>query len=643
MDHCNRKPSARATAYLAALLLTLLAVAGGSILPVASSRSLVSDRETGQSYAELLGQPSAQAISGGRLVFQRVDINSPTQAGNGTYIMDADGTNLRRLDSVGFEPAFSRDGTKVTFVTGQPPSGCNNFELNILPSIFGTDRRQLTNVCGYDQHPAWSPDGARIAFWSDRDAGEGLYVMNADGSQQTRILSTSSIQRQIESPHWSSDGTRIAFVGYNLGASNEADIFVVNADGSNPVNITNTPAIHEVAPAWSRDDNKIAFVRLTSPDDSDIYTMNADGSNQTQLTNLSVTGLGLILGFGQLKLAWSPDGTRLAFMDVGNNLDIFAVNADGSNRENLTNTPDNDSYPDWQVAAPAPTTNPIDDAQFFVRQHYRDFLNREPDAPGLAHWTGEITECNDPAKRHPGESLALCTERKRANTSAAFFFSPEFQNTGSFALRVYWGTLGKLPSAQCPGVPFMLLGNCRPQYSQYIADAGQIARGIVVNDKLAPDVINANKHAFVEQFVNRPEFRARYDGLTNAQFVDRLFETTGVAPTSAELEALVTELANGSGSNAAKASVVFKVVDGTQAITDGALVFQTRYGHAFYDKEFDAAFVFMEYLGYLRRNPDQDGYEFWLAKLKQYGNWLDAQMVLAFILSPEYRSRFGQP
>ena len=148
---------------------------------------------------------------------------------------------------------------------------------------------------------------------------------------------------------------------------------------------------------------------------------------------------------------------------------------------------------------------------------------------------------------------------------------------------------------------------------------------------------------FVEQFVNRPEFHARFDGLTNAQFVDRLFETTGVAPTSGERDSLITELANGGGSNAAKASVVFKVVDGTQTITDGALVFQTRYGQAFYNQEFDAVFVFMEYLGYLRRNPDQGGYDFWFAKLKQYGNWNDAQMVLAFIVSPEYRSRFGPP
>jgi Tol biopolymer transport system component len=630
-------------AYLAALLLTLLLVAGGDVFPVASSKSLVHDGPTEQSYVTPSSRSAIQAASGGRLVFERIEIQSPMQAGNGIYIMDADGSNLRRLDNLGFEPAFSRDGTRLTFVTGQWAPGCNNYELNIMPSIFGTDRRQLTRLCGYDQHPTWSPDGTKIAFWSDRDAGEGLYVMNADGSQQTRILSTSSIQRLIESPHWSSDGTRIAFVGYNLGTNNEADIFVVNADGTNPVNITNTPSIHEVAPAWSRNDGKIAYVRVTSPDNSAIYTMNADGSNKAQLTNLSITGLGIIMGLGQLKLAWSPDGTRLAYMDSGNSLDIFAINADGTNPVQLTNTPDNDTYPDWQIAAPAPTTNPIDDAQFFVRQHYRDFLNREPDAPGLTHWTGEITQCDDPAKRQPGESLAQCIERKRANTSAAFFLSPEFQNTGSFVLRVYWGTLGKLPSVPCAGVPSGLPGNCRPQYAEYLTDASQITQGIIVNDKLAPDVINANKHAFVDQFINRPEFHARFDGLTNAQFVDRLFETTGIAPTAAERDLLIAELANGGGSNSAKSSVVFKVVDGTETITDGALVFQTRYGLAFYNKEFDAVFVFMEYLGYLRRNPDQGGYDFWLGKLTLYGNWFDAHMVLAFIISPEYRSRFGPP
>jgi hypothetical protein len=89
--------------------------------------------------------------------------------------------------------------------------------------------------------------------------------------------------------------------------------------------------------------------------------------------------------------------------------------------------------------------------------------------------------------------------------------------------------------------------------------------------------------------------------------------------------------------------VLFKVVDGTTTITDGALVFNTTYGKAFYDNLFNAAFVQMEYFGYLLRDPDDGGYAFWLGKLNQFGNWVDAQMVLAFIKSPEYRSRFGQP
>ena len=279
----------------------------------------------------------------------------------------------------------------------------------------------------------------------------------------------------------------------------------------------------------------------------------------------------------------------------------------------------------------------IDDADFFAAQHYIDFLRRFPDAPGLTHWTGEITECSDVARRFPGESFELCTERKRANTSAAFFLSPEFQNTGNFVLRVYWGTLGRLEGTQCPGVPQNLPASCRPRYSEYIADMAQVAQGIVVNDKLAPDVINANKRAFVDAFVNRPEFQAAYNNLTPTQFVDKLFQTTGVTPAAADRTALINELTANAN---AKGSVVFKVVDGTNTITDGALQFQTPYGKAFYDKEFDTTFVFMEYVAYLRRNPDQDGYNFWLAKLKQYGNWVDAQMVLAFILSPEYRNRF---
>jgi hypothetical protein len=236
----------------------------------------------------------------------------------------------------------------------------------------------------------------------------------------------------------------------------------------------------------------------------------------------------------------------------------------------------------------------IDDADFFSNQHYVDFLRRMADAPGLAHWTGEITLCNDPARRGPGETLEVCIARKRANTSAAFFLSPEFQNTGSFVLRTHWGTLGTRKSAQCELIN-NLPGHCLPLYTDYIADVREVARGIVVNDHLAPDVINANKRAFVEAFVTRPAFKAIYDSLNNTAFVDKLFQTTGVTPTATERQQLINEL--GPRSVATIASVVFKVVDGTKTVEHGVLQFQTPYGKAFYDKEFDSAFVFMQYIG----------------------------------------------
>ena len=278
----------------------------------------------------------------------------------------------------------------------------------------------------------------------------------------------------------------------------------------------------------------------------------------------------------------------------------------------------------------------IDDADFFAAQHYIDFLRRFPDAPGWAHWTGEITECSDSSKRRPGETESQCTDRKRTNTSAAFFLSPESQNSASFIIRVYWGTLGRKESAQCPGVPQNLPASCRPLYSEYIADMADVNKGIVVNDALSPDVINANKRAFVEKFITRSDFQAAYGGLSATQFVDKLATTTGVSLSSADRSALITE----AGNPANRGSVVFKIVDGTQATAGGTLVFQTSYGEQFYNKEFDTVFVFMEYLGYLRRNPDQDGFNHWLGKMKFYGSWVDAEMVRSFIVSPEYRSRF---
>jgi hypothetical protein len=272
--------------------------------------------------------------------------------------------------------------------------------------------------------------------------------------------------------------------------------------------------------------------------------------------------------------------------------------------------------------------NPIDCADFFVRQQYQDFLNREPDAPGLAYWAGEMKACDDPSRRQPGESLPGCTERQSTNTSAAFFLSPEFQYTGYFVYRLYKGSLIRNGAGRFP------------TYDEFMKDARQVAAGIIQNNKLSAAAIEANKKAFAEEFIKRAEFRTLYDPLSNFDYVERLFQTTGISASAQEKQALVQGLDNQTDT---RASVLQKVVDGTVVIAEGNQQFTTAYGIAFYQKEFNAAFVLMEYFGYLRRDPDAPGYQHWLDKLNFYGNFYNAEMVKSFILSPEYRARFGQP
>jgi hypothetical protein len=189
----------------------------------------------------------------------------------------------------------------------------------------------------------------------------------------------------------------------------------------------------------------------------------------------------------------------------------------------------------------------------------------------------------------------------------------------------------------------------QPKLSEFIPDAQFVANGIVVNGQLSGAVINQNKAAFAAQFVNCTdatkfrcaEFKAIYDPLNNAQYVDKLFLTTGINASALDRTALVNGL---NGGTETRASVLQKVVDGINVISEGNQQFTTTYGQAFYNSEFNRAFVQLEYFGYMKRDPDDAGYAFWLGKLNQFGgNFVNAEMVLAFISSPEYRARFGQP
>ncbi|HEX8685192.1 MAG TPA: DUF4214 domain-containing protein, partial [Pyrinomonadaceae bacterium] len=243
------------------------------------------------------------------------------------------------------------------------------------------------------------------------------------------------------------------------------------------------------------------------------------------------------------------------------------------------------------------TTNPAADPAFFVREHYHDFLNREPDAPGLAFWTGNIESCG---------ADAACREARRVNVSAAFFLSIEFQQTGYFVERLYKSAYGR-----------------RPSLVEFMPDTQEAGRGLVVGAEAWREKLEANKRAFVEGWVARPAFKAAFDGLSNEQFVERLYANAGVVPSAAERAGLVAALNEG---RETRAGAVRRVAENEE----------------FARREFNPAFVLMQYFGYLRRDPDAGGFNFWLSKLEEFGgDYIRAEMVKAFISSSEYQQRFG--
>jgi len=171
----------------------------------------------------------------------------------------------------------------------------------------------------------------KIVFQSDRNGNTDIYVINADGSGETR-LTDNSFRDWV--PCWSPDGTKIAFVS---GRNGNDEIYVMNADGSAQTRLTDN-SFRDLAPCWSPDGTKIAFVSDRDGND-EIYVMNADGSGQTFLTQNPAKD-----GYPN----WSPDGTKIAFQSNRNgNTDIYVMNADGSAQTFLTQDPAKDEYPDW--------------------------------------------------------------------------------------------------------------------------------------------------------------------------------------------------------------------------------------------------------------------------------------------------------
>jgi len=273
---------------------------------------------------------------------------------------------------------------------------------------------------------------------------------------------------------------------------------------------------------------------------------------------------------------------------------------------------DNDSDPN--------SPNPLFNASFLVRQHYQDFLSRAAtdDPVGFSFWTNEITICN--SESDPGRK-SECLAVKRINVSAAFFLSIEFQQTGYLVHRFYTSSFPVKPSRPL-GLPRMM---------EFLRDTQAIGSGVVVGASGWEAKLEQNKQAFALSWVGRDEFIADHPLSQSAgEFVDSLFQNNGVSPTALERSSAINSFSGGGAVGRANA---------LRTVADSQSVVQ---------KQNNPAFVLMQYFGYLRRNPDDapdgdfSGYQFWLNKLNQFnGNFVNAEMVKAFLVSGEYQRRFG--
>jgi Tol biopolymer transport system component len=576
------------------------------------------------------GTKIAFAHGGGCAIFLkpqplRVDDDDPCRPY--IYVMNPDGSNKVKVSTEAGEmgPVWSPDGSKIAFTKIAQNYG--DSEIYVM-NADGSNRIRLTNDTTLDLVSSWSPDGSKLAFASTRDVLPRnlyrfqIYAMNADGSNPIRL--TDNIFDDLY-PVFSPDGTMIAFQrgqSYADSVSYDTEIFVMNTDGSSQTNITNNHSQDYGPPAWqplaappqlpppavlqfetaaynANENAGSVLVTVTrsgnTAEAATVQYESADGT-ASEKSDYSIAFGILSFAAGETSKSFPILVTDDAFIENPETLSLSLHDLTGNailkgSGDTVVSIVDNDT-------SPAPS-NPVQSSQFFVRQHYYDFFNRVPDPSGFAFWVNNIESCG---------ADAHCREVKRIDTSAAFFLSIEFQQTGYYVYRVYAGALV---------VP--------PSYLDFMRDTQEISQGLIVGSPGWEAQLDTNTQKFTEDFVSRAWFKSQYpEDMPAELYVDRIYMHQFMTPPPAERAAAIAAYGSGDATGRARA---LRIVANNASFEQLVL---------------NQAFVLMQYYGYLRRTPDSDGYNFWLNKLNQFnGDFRKAEMVKAFIVSSEYRQRFG--